>query len=267
MRILVCAKQVPNTNQITINPETNTLERSGVWSIQNPLDTLALKMALQIKKLWGGTVSMLTMGPKQAEKILHEGYMLGIDAAYLLNDPSFSGSDTFATSSILARAVEVIGKNAAFDLILCGKKAVDGETGQVGPSLAEHLNMGQMTNVDEIRVENGSILARQITDTGHRWLSSKGPVVITVTEGNTPPMFYHGKDIQRKKDPHITYLSASDLREIDPQCSMGLRGSKTKVVSTFMPASKRKNSMLTHGSAEKDVATLLEILQSESLLK
>lgn len=266
MNILVCAKQVPNTGNITINPVTNTLERKGMLSIQNPSDTYALKLALEMKQKYGSTITMLTMGPKQAEKILNEGLMLGVDFCYLLSDPAFAGSDTYATASILAAAIEHISKERTFDLILCGKKSIDGETGQVGPELAQLLNLGQITNVGELSLENGQILAKQFIENGCRWLSSKFPVLLTVNDISGRPIFYPQGVHDGAKEKKAVHLSAADLLEINPNCCMGLKGSLTKVVRTFMPSSVRKNIIIQGDTPESSVKKLVEQLKAGGII-
>ena len=141
MKIIVCIKQVPNTTEIKIDPVKNTLIRDGVPSIINPDDKTAIEVALQLKEKHGAEVVVLTMGPMQAEKALREALAMGADEAYLLSDRAFAGSDTLATSTIIAAAVKKLGA----DLVLCGRQAIDGDTAQVGPQIAEHLGIPQIT--------------------------------------------------------------------------------------------------------------------------
>ena len=146
MEILVCIKQVPDTTEIRIDPETNTLIRTGVPSIMNPFDAYAVEQALQLKEMTDGRVTVVTMGPPQAKSILGDALAMGVDDAYLVTDRKFGGSDTLATSYILASVARKLGP---FDVILCGKQAIDGDTGQVGPEMAEHLDIPQITYVSQ----------------------------------------------------------------------------------------------------------------------
>ena len=169
MKILVCVKQVPDTTEVRIDRETNTLQRQDVPSILNPFDRHALEEALRVKERCGGTVSVLTMGPLQAQEVLKECLALGADEAVLVSDKAFAGADTLATSRTLAAA---IAKLQPAELIFCGKQAIDGDTAQVGPELAEHLNMAQITCVSKLEVfpaERRLIAEREVED-GHEVL-------------------------------------------------------------------------------------------------
>jgi electron transfer flavoprotein alpha/beta subunit len=162
MNILVCIKQVPDTTEIKINPETNTLMREGVPSIVNTFDAYALELGVRLKEKHGGKVTVMSMGPDQAKAALKECLSVGADEAYLLSDRAFGGSDTLATSFILASFASHLEKEKGkFDLILCGKQAIDGDTGQVGPEMAEHLGLAQVTYAADIRVEDGKTLVKR----------------------------------------------------------------------------------------------------------
>ena len=156
MEILVCIKQVPDTTEIRIDPETNTLIRTGVPSIMNPFDAYAVEQALQLKEMTDGRVTVVTMGPPQAKSILGDALAMGVDDAYLVTDRKFGGSDTLATSYILASVARKLGP---FDVILCGKQAIDGDTGQVGPEMAEHLDIPQITYVSSVEVDGKGVKA------------------------------------------------------------------------------------------------------------
>ena len=150
MNIICCIKQVPDTADVKIDPETNTLIRSGVESIINPFDLVALEAALTLKDTYGGTVAVISMGPPQAEQALREALSLGADKVILLSDRAFAGADTLATGYTLARAIQKLAKSGSVDLVLCGKQAVDGDTAQVGPGIATRLGYTQFTYVAEI---------------------------------------------------------------------------------------------------------------------
>ena len=185
MDILVCVKQVPDTTEIKINYETNTLIREGVPSIVNPFDAYALEVAVRLKEKHGGTVTVLSMGPEQAKAALKECLSVGADTAYLLSDRAFGGSDTLATSYILASAIQSLGK---FDLIMCGKQAIDGDTAQVGPEIAEHLDMPQVTyTLDADVTEEGKVIVKKETETGYEMVETQTPALLTVVKTEFEP--------------------------------------------------------------------------------
>ena len=163
MNILVCIKQVPDTTEIRMDPKTNTLIRAGVPSTVNPFDKYALEAAVQLREALGGTVTAMTMGPAQAAQALRECYALGADRMVLVSDRCFGGADTYATSYTLAQAVRALG---GFDLILCGRQAIDGDTAQVGPMLAEHLGLPQLTCACAITIEDGAIRLTKLIGPG-----------------------------------------------------------------------------------------------------
>lgn len=179
MNILVCVKQVPDTTEIKINYETNTLIREGVPSIVNPFDAYALEIAVRIKEKHGGTVTVLSMGPEQAKAALKECLSVGADNAYLLSDRAFGGSDTLATSYILSSAIKSLGE---FDLILCGKQAIDGDTAQVGPEIAEHLGLPQVTYVLDADISEDKLSVKKETETGYEMIETSMPAVLTVVK-------------------------------------------------------------------------------------
>ena len=155
MNIIVCLKQVPDTNEVKINQETGTLIRDGVPSIINPDDKNGLEEALKLKDLHGGKVTVVSMGPPQAKEALREAVAMGADEVYLISDRAFGGSDTWATATIISAAIEKIGN---YDLIICGRQAIDGDTAQVGPEIAEFLNLPQVTYAKNVRVEGNKLV-------------------------------------------------------------------------------------------------------------
>lgn len=186
MEILVCIKQVPDTTEIRIDPETNTLIRTGVPSIMNPFDAYAVEQALQLKEMTDGRVTVVTMGPPQAKSILGDALAMGVDDAYLVTDRKFGGSDTLATSYILASVARKLGP---FDVILCGKQAIDGDTGQVGPEMAEHLDIPQITYVSSVEVDGKGVKAVRECTKHQEIVTAQLPVVITVVKGEQEPRF------------------------------------------------------------------------------
>src|SRR3989338_1484250 len=213
MNIVVCIKQVPDTTNVRIDPETNTLVRSGVQSIINPFDMYAIEEAVRLKEKFGGLVTIITMGPPQAEEALREAISLGADEAVLISDRAFAGSDTWATSYTLSRAIGKIGK---FDIIICGKQAIDGDTAQVGPGVAAFLDIPQITFVKKIEEitavnqhernesratndERRFIRAERMTEEGYDIIESPLPCLITVVKEINEPRLPSLKGKMRAK--------------------------------------------------------------------
>ena len=174
MKIIVCMKQVPDTNEVRINPETGTLMREGVPSIMNPDDKAALEAALRIKDASGARVIGLSMGPRQAEAVLREALAMGADECYLLTDRAFGGADTWATSSTLAAAIKQIG----CDLVLTGRQAIDGDTAQVGPGIAEHLSIPNLSYAEDIRIDGKDLVVRQQYDDSIHTVRATMPALV-----------------------------------------------------------------------------------------
>ena len=255
MKILVWVKQVPDTTEVRINRETNTLQRQDVPSILNPFDRHALEEALRVKERCGGTVSVLTMGPLQAQEVLKECLALGADEAVLVSDKAFAGADTLATSRTLAAA---IAKLQPAELIFCGKQAIDGGTAQVGPELAEHLNMAQITCVSKLEVfpaERRLIAEREVED-GHEVLELSFPAVLTVSKSLNEPRYPSIKGRLRANKTSIPILTLADLGLQAEET--GLQGSPTRVVRIFAPET-RKGGEVIQGMAPRQAADLLAI--------
>jgi len=260
MRIIVCIKQVPDTAEVRINPETNTLIRDGVPSIINPYDTHAIEAGLQIKEKTGGKVTVVTMGPPQAEAALREALSMGVDEAVLLTDRAFAGSDTWATAYTLAKAIEHIGG----DVILCGKQAIDGDTAQVGPEIAEFLDIPHIAYIRKIDdVADSRIVVQRLMDDGYDVVESSLPVLLTVVrELNVPRMpSLKGKMAARKAE--IKKLSAADIGAAEE--SLGLKGSPTQVRNIFAPEVK-KDRKIFEGTAEEKVDALIKELVGQKCL-
>ncbi len=260
MKIVVCIKQVPDTAEVRINPETNTLVRDGVPSIINPYDLHALEAGLQIKELTGGTVTALTMGPPQAEDTLREAIAMGVDDAVLLTDRAFAGSDTWATAYTLARAVKKIG----FDIIFCGKQAIDGDTAQVGPEMAEFLDIPHIAYVkaiDEVSTER--IRVKRMMEEGYDIVESPIPVLVTVVKEINEPRLPSLKGKMRAKKAEIKRLGF-DALETDEHL-VGLKGSPTQVKDIFAPEMKKDRKVLK-GSPEEIVEQLIGVLKEMKCL-
>lgn len=254
MRIIVCIKQVPDTAEVRINPETNTLIRDGVPSIINPYDTHAIEAGLQIREKTGGTVTVVTMGPPQAETALREALSMGADEAVLLTDRAFAGSDTWATAYALAKAIEHIGA----DVIICGKQAIDGDTAQVGPEIAEFLDIPHVAYIRKIdEVTDSKIVMQRLMDDGYDVVESSLPILLTVVRELNVPRMPSLKGKMAAKKAVIKKLSAADIGAEEE--SLGLKGSPTQVRNIFAPEVKKDRKML-EGTAEEQVEALIREL-------
>lgn len=255
MKIVVCIKQVPDTTDVRIDPQTNTLMREGVASIINPFDMYAIEEGLRLRERLGGSVTALTMGPPQAESALREAISMGIDQGILLSDRAFAGSDTFATSYTLAAAIRKIGDAG---LILFGKQASDGDTAQVGPGVATHLDLPQITYVRKIEeVDGEQITAERLLEAGYEVIRSPLPCVLTVVKEINEPRLPSLKGKMAARKAEITKWSAADIKA-DPDY-LGLDGSPTKVVKIFTPKAREGGEMLK-GEPHEMVAQLVEKL-------
>ncbi len=262
MNIVVCIKQVPDTTDVKINPETNTLIREGVASIINPFDAYALEEAVRLKEKFGGTVSVMTMGPPQAEASLRDAIALGADEAYLLSDRAFAGSDTLATSYTLAAGVRKLG---GVDVVFMGRQAIDGDTGQTGPSTAENLGCPQITDVRKIEsVEaDGSIILQRVLEEGYVRIKVKPPVVITVVKEINEPRLPSLRGKMNAKKKEIVAWTAADL-EVDAK-RLGLTGSPTQVVKIFTPP-KPAGGKIFEGSVTENVKDLIAELNKAGII-
>ena len=228
MKIIVCIKQVPNTTEIKIDPVTNTLKRDGVPSIINPDDKTAIEAALALKEKCGATVTVITMGPMQAEKALREALAMGADEAFLLTDRAFAGSDTLATSTIIAGAIRKLGA----DVVFCGRQAIDGDTAQVGPQIAEHLGIPQITYAAAIDYcpEREALIVKREFEDRYQTLEVKGMCLITILSTLAKPRYMNVWDIVAQDEKEVGFITFADL-EINKE-DIGLGGSPTKVKST-----------------------------------
>jgi len=263
MKIIVCIKQVPDTTNVRINPETNTLVREGVESIINPFDTYAIEEGMRIREQLGddSRVIALSMGPKQAESALREAIALGIDEAILLNDRAFAGSDTWATSLALAAAIKKIGD---YGVILCGKQAIDGDTAQVGPGIAVHLGIPQITFVRKIeQITDKKIRAERLMEDGYQVIESRLPVLLTVVKEINEPRLPSLKGKMRAKKAEVPTWTAADAG-VDPS-DVGLNGSTTMVNRIFTPERRSEGRML-EGEAPDMVEELISELENSKLI-
>lgn len=255
MQIVVCIKQVPDTAEVRINPETNTLIREGVPSIINPYDVHAIEAALQIREKVGGKVIVITMGPPQAEEALREAIAMGADDVRLISDRLFAGSDTWATSYTLFKAIQKLGA----DIILCGKQAIDGDTAQVGPNIAEYLNIPHIAYIKKIEdVTESSMRVQRLMDDGYDVVETPLPVLLTVVKELNVPRLPSLKGKMAAKKAVITKMTAADI-EAEEQ-NIGLKGSPTQVKNIFAPQAKGDRRVL-EGTAEQQVDALVAELR------
>lgn len=267
MKILVCVKQVPDTAEIRIDPIKNTLIREGVPSILNPFDGYALEAAARIKDEAPETkIVVLSMGPEQAKSTLRECLAIAADTAYLVSDQSFGGSDTFATSYIISKAIrEVEKREGIFDAIFCGKQAIDGDTAQVGPGIAEHLDYPQATCVWEAKPVDTKLKVKKETEYGYEILAIQMPCVVTFTKPSWDIRYGSLKRKIAAKQAEIAILTAEDIPTLNQEYS-GLKGSPTKVKKTFVPTKKGGGVIIVEESAEAASKKLLNMLFEADIL-
>lgn len=267
MNICVCVKQVPDTNEIRIDPETNTLIRAGVPSIVNPFDTYALEAAVRLKEKLGGRVIVISMGPPQAAEAVRSCLAVGADEGYLISGRKFGGSDTLATSYILSEAIKTVEKieGISFDLILAGKQAVDGDTAQVAPEIAEHLGLPQVTYALGIEEHDGELRIKRDCDNGYDIISVRLPAVITVVRLPYEPRYPSIGPWLESKKRSIPVLTESDLKTIDlDRC--GLNGSPTKVKKSYTPVREKHGTILSKVPADKAAAEIAGKLREAGIL-
>lgn len=265
MKIVVCIKQVPDTTNVRINPETNTLVREGVASIINPFDVYALEEGIRLKEKHGGTVTVLTMGPPQAADALREAISLGADEAVLVSDRAFAGADTLATAYTLAAAVRKLESTAVgavpagpVEVILMGRQAIDGDTGQVGPGVAENLDIPHVTDIRKIEeIAGGRIVVERLLEEGYARLAARLPVVLTVVKEINEPRLPSLKGKLAAKKKEILVLKAAELAAEAER--FGLVGSPTQVMKIFTPPKPSGGKKFTGEPAETVGALLAEL--------
>jgi electron transfer flavoprotein beta subunit len=256
VNIIVCIKQVPNTTDVKIDPVTNTLIRDGVESVINPFDTYAIEEAVRLKERFGGKVTVVTMGPPQAENALKEAISLGCDEAILVSDRKFAGSDTWATSYTISAAIKKVG---LYDVIICGKQASDGDTAQVGPGISTHLDIPQVTYVKKIEDISGSkAKVERMTEEGYDIIETPLPCLFTVVKEINTPRIPSLKGMMKAKSAKIIKWTAEDINA-DPK-SIGLDGSPTRVVKIFTPTA-RKGGEILNGETGDIAKELVELLK------
>ena len=259
MEIVVCIKQVPATTRVQLDPRTRTIIREGVELMLNPFDAYALEEALRLREAHGGTVTVMTMGIPSAAILLREALPMGADQAILLTDRRFAGADTLATATTLAAAIHKLG---VVDLILCGRQAIDGDTAQVGPELAEKLGIPHATAVTKIEEVNaGMLTCQKMIDEGYARLKVQLPALLTVVKEINTPRFPTLAGFRRAQKSDILIWKAEDL-EVDLG-HIGLEGSPTQVIATFVPEHD-KTSHLVEGTLPEIAQQILASLQKQT---
>ncbi|MBS9776263.1 MAG: electron transfer flavoprotein subunit beta/FixA family protein [Fusobacterium sp.] len=261
MKIVVCIKQVPDTTEIKLDPVKGTLIRDGVPSIMNPDDKGGLEEALKLKDLYGAHVTVITMGPPQAEAILREAYAMGVDRAILLTDRKFGGADTLATSNTLAAALRKIDA----DLIIAGRQAIDGDTAQVGPQIAEHLGLPQVSYVKEMKYDEASksLTIKRANEDGYYLLNVELPALVTVLAEANQPRYMRVGNIVEVFDKEVETWTFDDI-EVDP-AKIGLAGSPTKVKKSFTKGAKEPG-VLHEVDAREAAGIILEKLKEKFII-
>ena len=262
MKIVVCIKQVPDTAEVKLDPKTGTLIRDGVPSIINHDDRAGLEAALQLREKVGGTVTVVCMGPPQADVALREALAMGADDAYLLSAREFGGSDTYATATIIATGLKKIG----YDLVVTGRQAIDGDTAQVGPQIAEQLKIPQVSYGEELDVDGDCVIVkRQYEDQSHM-LKVKMPCLVTALSELAEPRYMHAGGIVDAYEKEITVWGFEDLKEAFNPDWIGLQGSPTNVFQSFGKQLRAPGVVLSGLSADEAVEAIMQRLIQRHLI-
>ncbi|MBN2285911.1 MAG: electron transfer flavoprotein subunit beta/FixA family protein [Tissierellales bacterium] len=261
MKIVVCIKQVPDTTEVKLDPKTGTLIREGVPSIINPDDKSGLETALQLKDKHGAHVTVLTMGPPQADVALKEALAMGADEAILLTDKVFAGADTWATSLTLAKAIE----NLEYDLLITGRQAIDGDTAQVGPELAEHLKLPHVSYVEALEKEGNSLILKRVFEDGYHKIKVQMPCLITaLSEMNEPRYMSISGIYEAFREKQVKTMTFSDLNIAAEE--LGLKGSPTKVKKSFTKGAKTAGKLYTDLDAKEAAKVIVEKLKEKFII-
>lgn len=263
MDIIVLVKQVPNTTKVKIDPKKGTLIREGVESIVNPEDLIATEAALQLRERYGGKITAISMGPPQAREALQEVMAMGVDDGILLTDKAFAGADTLATSYTLGQCIKTLKK---FDIIICGRQAIDGDTAQIGPQVAEFLQIPQITYVRKIKITGKKVRAERILEDGFEHIEANLPALLTVVKDLTTPRYPSVNGIMEACVENEDAIKEWNAADIHAQAeSIGLQGSATWVTKTFSPETARAGMKLT-GSPKEIAEQLIKELHTRNLI-
>lgn len=266
MKIIVCVKQVPDTSGVVAVKEDGTMDRAAMSAITNHDDLAAVEAALQIKEETGCKVVVISMGPPPAENMLRELLAMGADEAYLICDREFGGSDTYATSQILAAGISHLGLEQD-DMVFCGRQAIDGDTAQVGPQIAEKLHLPQITYAMDIQMEDGAVIIKRQLEDGYMLLKAHTPCLVTCVKELAQPRYMSVSGILECRSKPLTVLDYESLKDnplIDDD-TIGLKGSPTNVYKSFSPPVKGAGRMLG-GSAAEAAAELVSILKENHMI-
>ncbi|ALS24678.1 MULTISPECIES: electron transfer flavoprotein subunit beta/FixA family protein [Paenibacillus] len=267
LHIVACIKQVPDTKIIKMNPKTNTMDRASAPAILNPYDAHAVEEAVRLKAKYGGTVSVLTMGPPPAVKAIKKCIEIGADEGYMISDRAFAGADTLATSYALTKALDKIAKLRPIDLILCGKMTIDGDTGQVGPGIARRLDIPPLTSVKkivEVRREQGYLIVHRKLEDGYEVVRSTLPCLLSVEKEINEVPYSPLPNVLRAARYQPQIWSVGDLDDVD-RTQLGLKGSPTIVSSVWAPQ-KPQGGTILEGGPKEQVKGLLGILMEKKEL-
>ncbi|SFR76332.1 electron transfer flavoprotein subunit beta/FixA family protein [Anaeromicropila populeti] len=260
MKIVVCIKQVPDTNEVRLDPVTGTLIRDGVPSIINPDDKAGLEAALQLKDSVGAEITVISMGPPQADAALREALAMGADKAILVTDRAFGGADTLATSTTIAAAI----KNLEYDLVITGRQAIDGDTAQVGPQISEHLSIPNVSYAEDIKVEGNSVIVKRQYEDRYHTVKVEMPCLITALgEMNQPRYMTPGGIFDAYKEKEVTVWGLNDIT-VDT-ANIGLKGSPTKVAQTFTKSLKAAGTKVQL-DAEESANFIVEKMKEKFIL-
>lgn len=262
MNVIVCAKQVPNTNEVRIDPVKGTLIRDGVPSILNPDDANALEEALKLKDENPETkVTVISMGPDQAKEMLRECLAMGADEAILLSDRAFGGSDTYTTSNAVSSAIRKVGD---YDIIFCGRQAIDGDTAQVGPQIAEKLDVPQVTYVQEFKIDGDEVTVQRQLEDGYELIKVQTPVMLTAVKELNEPRYMTMDGIYRAYETEIPVWGIDDV-DVEP-AQVGLKASPTNVHRSFTPEPKGKGIMIEEKTNQEKVDSLMAHLKEKHII-
>ena len=260
MNIVVCIKQVPNTNEVKLDPKTGTLIREGVPSIINPDDKAGLEAALRLKDAQGAPVTVLSMGPPQADAVLREAMAMGADDAYLVTDRAFGGADTWATAHTIAAAL----KKVPFDLIITGRQAIDGDTAQVGPQIAENLNIPNISYAEEIKVDGEYVTVKRQFEDRYHIIKAKMPCLITALSELNEPRYMTPGGIFDAYQKEVKIITRKDLDVKDED--IGLKGSPTRVVKTFTKQPKSAGTVVKDLNPQEAAEYMLAKLKEKYII-
>lgn len=260
MKIVVCIKQVPDTSEIKLDPVKGTMIREGVPSIMNPDDKGGLETALRLKDEHGAHVTVITMGPPQADEILREALAMGADRAILLTDRKFAGADTLATSNALAGAL----RKLEYDMIISGRQAIDGDTAQVGPQLAEHLDLPQVTYVESVTVDGKRVEVRKATEEGYQIVETETPCLLTVLASAVRPRYMNVRGIVESYRREVETWGFGDI-DVD-ESKLGLGGSPTRVAKSFGKSPKAAGTLHDNVTPEEAANLIVAKLREKFII-